>query len=70
MARPHDEHGRFVSTACPDENCDGHLVRERDDWWRCDGLTYRDDNGPLFACEEIHLSGKSPFAKLLKLEGV
>ena len=54
--KPFDERGRFVSTACPDENCDGQLIRE-DNYWRCSGLTYRDETGPLFACQSSHING-------------
>jgi hypothetical protein len=49
--------GRFVSTKCPDPNCGGWLVYETgrtadEGAWRCNGLTYHSDTGPLVACQE------------------
>lgn len=49
---PRDGQGRFVKRRCPDPNCGGAFVPEREDW-RCDGLTHRDRGGPLFACPEV-----------------
>jgi hypothetical protein len=49
------ETGKFVSPLCPDLNCGGLLIagqsRFGDPVWHCDGLTHRDDLGPLVACE-------------------
>lgn len=49
-----DRKGRFVSVFCDDPNCDGKLTRNSifgDEVWMCDGLTFRDQSGTLFACE-------------------
>lgn len=50
--------GQFAPSHCGDPNCSGDLVRdvERHPWGnepvlRCDGLTYREDEGPLIACD-------------------
>jgi hypothetical protein len=49
------------SKACPDPNCDGHLVIEEDrvygQVWRCNGLTHEGPDGPLVACNHSHLDG-------------
>jgi hypothetical protein len=59
--RPYDDRGLFVSKACPDPNCDGHLVIEEDrvygQVWRCNGLTHEGPDGPLVACNHSHLDG-------------
>ena len=50
---PRDVRGRLISRRCPDPNCGGTLRAEADDcgtWWRCDGLTYETETGPLTAC--------------------
>lgn len=52
--RPRSANGRFVRTACPKVNCDGELRPDRDGWWRCDGLTHEEPDGPLYACEHVH----------------
>lgn len=48
--------GRFVSRRCPDPNCDGALQFNAHGFWAgswlCDGLTYLEETGSLFACEE------------------
>lgn len=58
--QPRDENGRLVAANCPDPNCGGVLVYEREahGWWgparhtwRCDGLTHDDrSGGELIAC--------------------
>lgn len=50
---PRDSSGRFLSRRCPDPNCGGTMQFAQCGWWRCDGLTYRTDTGPLIACEEL-----------------
>lgn len=52
--RPRSATGKFVSTACQHRNCDGALHYEADGWWRCDGLTYEEIDGPLYACTFVH----------------
>lgn len=42
--------GQFVSRKCPDPNCGGTLRPEGEDLFRCDGLTFDDESGPLRAC--------------------
>lgn len=54
---PRNSLGRFVSTKCPDPNCGGSLVYETGrtadgGLWRCNGLTYHTEWGPLVACVE------------------
>ncbi len=46
--------GRFVSMKCPHPNCDGALRPEEEGWWRCDGLTHEEPDGPLYACTTVH----------------
>lgn len=50
LTPPRDDHGRFLSRACPDPNCGGTFQPDRCGWWRCDGLTHDTDTGPLYAC--------------------
>jgi len=59
---PRDEKGRFVDPDCPDDNCGGVLEyepltdldgRPYQHAWRCDGLAYRKDGGPLEACDRF-----------------
>lgn len=61
--RPYDEKGRFVSLVCPDEDCDGFLVPEKDllglECWRCNGLVDPNDSDKdLEACEFVHIDGE------------
>jgi hypothetical protein len=62
--------GQFMSHLCPDPNCGGELVVEREEAWRggptdliarCDGLTHETDDGPLIACatREAVLQGEA-----------
>lgn len=52
---PRDAGGRILSRRCPDPNCGGTLRPEDDGFgfvlWRCDGLNYETDAGPLIACD-------------------
>jgi hypothetical protein len=53
---PRDAQGRIVRRKCPDLNCGGQLFRETQNGhttWRCDGLTYDRDDGPLVACSYV-----------------
>jgi hypothetical protein len=43
--------GRYVSAKCPDPNCNGTLRPEGEDLYRCDGLTFDREDGPLRACK-------------------
>ncbi|KKL96335.1 hypothetical protein LCGC14_1845560 [marine sediment metagenome] len=54
----HRETGQFLSPNCDDPNCGGILVADTrpgisHDYsiWRCDGLTYEVDGGPLMECK-------------------
>lgn len=51
---PRGSNGRFVRLLCTDHNCGGTLVPDRDAWWRCDGLTHEEADGPLYACGRVH----------------
>ena len=46
--------GHFLADRCDDPNCDGSLVADfnvgGDPVWRCNGMTFVDMGGPLFAC--------------------
>lgn len=50
--RPRDVSGRFVPTLCPDQNRGGRLFLESEGWWRCNGLTYRQEEA-LEACGHV-----------------
>ena len=61
----HGETGKFVRSACPDDNCGGNLMAGQDRFgdpvWHCDGLTYRGDDGALLACpRELPRQGPTP----------
>lgn len=53
IERPRSRNGRFVRITCTDPNCDGELKPDRDDEWRCNGLTHDTDVGPLYACTRV-----------------
>jgi len=57
---PRNASGAFVSRQCPDVRCNGRLQPEAEGWWRCDGLTFDRDDGPLRACEVAHHAQFSP----------
>ena len=57
--RPQDDKGRFVSTRCPDPNCDGKYLYMDGLSWECDGTTFDDITGPLRCCENGHWDGES-----------